>query len=220
MTPPDSPFTPSTNGPLGALLGNAQALVAAATAQALREAGSSPREFRLLQRLARISEVAGTDHARHLRRRIDVKVAQPGSMAATFAARGWLAYTDQAWHLTTAGETELARLENVVAEIIPATNTDLGEALTALIDSLGGEEAAREAHRTQRRRMGKRFTAKMHRFGHAHHHRCDHESRHHGCAKTQPGEHPNHGAVSGRGFNRQHGRGRGVHRPADSDASN
>ncbi len=159
MTPPNSPADSS----IGALLRDAQALVATATTEALREAGSSPRELRLLERIASANATDG-HRAHHMRRRLDIKVAQPGTIAATFASRGWITFTDQIWRLTPAGDAERARLTAIATAAVGNTteNSELAEALTTLIDSLGGSVAARAARRAQRRRMRERMGMRTH----------------------------------------------------------
>lgn len=237
MTPPDSTATTSDNRSLGALLRDAQALVANATERALRDAGSSLREFRLLDRLARLGEIDHAERARHIRHSLDVKVAQPGSVAATFAARGWIAFTDQAWRLTPAGEAECARLDDIITASIPAAHGDaLNEALTSLIDSLGGADAAREARRTKRDQMRERMASRMPGFGpwrgmrhgmhpgmrhgmrhaHAEHAHAEHphasDVNREFCGSEQHGDHSRGRHGHPRGFGMHHGRGRGRHR--------
>ncbi|MBV0895891.1 hypothetical protein [Microbacterium sp. NC79] len=208
MTPPDSP----TGRPLGTLLGDAQALVATATAEALHAAGST-RELRLLERIASANAADG-HRTHHMRRRLDIKVAQPGTIAATFAARGWLTSTDQAWRLTPAGDAERARLTAIVASAVGDTteNSELAEALTTAIDSLGGPDAARTARRAQRRpmreRMGMRGNDSM-RTGCGHPHSRHHRNGGHGA-------HGGHGRGYGHGRDPHgHGHGHDGHGHAD-----
>lgn len=173
---------------LSALLRDAHLLLDAQIEKALSEAGSNRRELRLLRRLENGDNT----------KRVGMHVERRGSLASTFATRGWIEYAEGAWRLTATGSSEYARLQGIVSDAVTSAAGDastLTADVSTLVESLGGADAARAARIERREKHHARFERHAgHRHGGEHAPRGTHRGRrsefrgdHAACGEGRPG---------------------------------